>query len=263
MKTWKLRYELQYDFHAPVTSHVYSLRCFPAETDTQIVHTCNYEIFPGSVQSTGVDSFGNRLLMGRAEAPHREFKVCVKAEISTWNYLEKEEKPDYQLGMYRVPTGLTAPGRKIEEFYRSYPQDRKPNPWQTAEEWMYRIGSAFSYLKNSTGITTTAESAFEQGYGVCQDYAHIMLALCRRSGLTARYQIGAIPGEGESHAWVEVLWNGFWKGFDPTNQKLTDESYIRFACGRDAGDCSLSRGVFRGDPCHSQHILLIMEEQVL
>ena len=89
---------------------------------------------------------------------------------------------------------------------------------------------------------------------MCQDYAHILLALCRREGLTARYVAGTIPGEGETHAWIEVWHEGRWKGFDPTNDRETDESYLTFAVGRDAEDCSLSRGVFIGAGNQNQYI---------
>jgi transglutaminase-like putative cysteine protease len=90
--------------------------------------------------------------------------------------------------------------------------------------------------------------------GVCQDYAHAMLALCRVQGIPARYVSGyfhnveRLPGEIEaSHAWVETLLPGYgWKGFDPTHDRIVDTRYIRLATGRDYGDIRPVSGTFRG-----------------
>lgn len=219
-----------------------------------------WEIAPCSVYTQSRDSFGNHLILGRIEEPHDYMRVRMEAVVSTQGVPEKESTPYYQLGMFRAATGLTAPGRRLQEFYESFPGEKPADPWKRAEEWMRRIYSVFVYSSGSTGVATTAEEAFAQGCGVCQDYAHILLALCRRDGLTARYIAGAVPGEGESHAWIEVYKNGLWRGFDPTNHKQTDEAYICFARGRDAGDCSLSRGIFVGQNAQSQKICIKMEE---
>lgn len=92
----------------------------------------------------------------------------------------------------------------------------------------------------------TAEAAFSRGAGVCQDYAHVMLSLLRLEGIPARYVTGMLLGEGSSHAWVEANCGGYWYGFDPTNDLLVDDSYIRVRCGRDSADCAIIRGTFFG-----------------
>lgn len=264
MKFWKLTYELKLEFARPVVRHSYSLRCFPKELVTQKIRSCHFEVDPCSGYSQSRDSFGNLLLTGVSMEPHDRLAVKVQAEVATDNRPEPEQREYYQLGMYRTATELTFPGERLEAFYQSFYEEGRPaDPWERAQTWMERIYGAFSYVKGSTGIRTHAEQAFSQGCGVCQDYAHILLALCRRDGLTARYVAGAVPGEGESHAWVEVYRDGYWQGFDPANNKKTDENYILIACGRDAGDCSLSRGIFAGEGTHWQYICIKMEEQCL
>ncbi len=98
----------------------------------------------------------------------------------------------------------------------------------------------------ATDARTTAEQAFQKGEGVCQDYAHCALALLRYYHIPCRYAAGIICGEGESHAWIEAECNGYLYGFDPTNNLLVSDGYLKFSGGRDAADCAVNRGVFKG-----------------
>lgn len=261
MKIWRLTYELCIHFSSPVTRHFYSLRCFPREMFSQKIQSCKYEVFPCSASSRGRDSFGNPLLIGRSEACHDWFLVKVEAMILAENRPEPEQRMEYQLGMYRAATECTRMGGCLEQLYRNLPLSQSSDPWARTGEWMKYLYSHFRYESGATSFETSAEEAFAQGCGVCQDYAHILLALCRRGGMTARYAAGVIPGEGQTHAWIEVWRDGFWKGFDPTNNRETDESYIRFAYGRDARDCSLNRGIFVGGGAQEQYIYVKMEER--
>ncbi|MBQ3671009.1 MAG: transglutaminase family protein, partial [Treponema sp.] len=95
--------------------------------------------------------------------------------------------------------------------------------------------------------------------GVCQDYAHLFIALCREAGIVARYVCGMSKGEGATHAWAEFFVpdgefraangqnaSGTWYGIDPTRNKFTDDDYVILAVGRDFSDCQVDRGVFCG-----------------
>ena len=133
-------------------------------------------------------------------------------------------------------------------------------------------GELFSLLGiNGAGKTTaikmlscltkpTAGEAFALGCGVCQDYAHILIALCRAKGIAARYVAGMIFGEGATHAWVEIYDNGIWHGLDPTQNKRIDDGYIKLAQGRDSRDCQLNRGVFCGTAIQQQNIYVTLED---
>jgi len=150
----------------------------------------------------------------------------------------------------------------------SFPPGR-PLP-QAAHDLMRRIHSAMVYESNSTEVYTPALEALRQGKGVCQDFAHIMVACCRALGLPARYVSGYMltqPAPGQprligcdaSHAWASVYCphpdkpdQGLWLDFDPTNDRAPGEDYVTLATGRDFLDVSPLRGVIRGG---SQHIL--------
>ena len=140
-----------------------------------------------------------------------------------------------------------------------------------AHDLMERIYSTMVYESDSTEVNTPALEALKQGKGVCQDFAHIMVACCRAMGLPARYVSGYMltqppPGQPRligcdaSHAWASVYCPaedasdgpGQWLDFDPTNNRAPGEDYVTLATGRDFLDVSPLRGVIRGG---SRHIL--------
>ena len=120
-----------------------------------------------------------------------------------------------------------------------------------------------TYRPGATTVRTTAEEALSEGMGVCQDYAHIMIALLRLLGIPARYAAGMMEGEGESHGWAEVNCRGYWYGFDPANNLLVNDRYIKISHGRDAGDCRICRGVFRNPTVQEQSVRVFVSPQNL
>ena len=136
---------------------------------------------------------------------------------------------------------------------------------------MTRIHQGMVYDGDSTDVNTPALIALQQGKGVCQDFAHIMVACCRAMGLPARYVSGYMltqPAPGQprligcdaSHAWASVYCPGSdadagqWFDFDPTNDRMPGEDYITLATGRDFLDVSPLRGVIRGGAQHDLRV---------
>jgi transglutaminase-like putative cysteine protease len=119
---------------------------------------------------------------------------------------------------------------------------------------MEAIYTSCAYEPGSTGISTTADAVLAERRGVCQDFAHLLIALCRSLGLPARYVSGYLydaklpPGAiVASHAWAEVfLEQRGWLGLDPTHNRTTGPDYVRVAVGRDYADATPARGVFQG-----------------
>ena len=115
------------------------------------------------------------------------------------------------------------------------------------------VSGGMRYRHDVTSVRTTAAEALAVGAGVCQDYAHVMLALCRLCALPARYVSGHLVGEGGSHAWVEVLLpaadgsSSFVAvAFDPTNDRRAGSRYLTVAVGRDYVDVAPTYGTFSG-----------------
>ncbi|HET7526360.1 MAG TPA: transglutaminase family protein [Burkholderiaceae bacterium] len=129
---------------------------------------------------------------------------------------------------------------------------------EAADALMRRVHAQFEYRAQSTDVATDALQALRQRRGVCQDFAHVMIAACRSLGLAARYVSGYLSthpldgqprllGSDASHAWVAV-WcplNG-WVDFDPTNNVWPSLEHVTLAWGRDYGDVAPLRGVLRG-----------------
>ena len=116
-------------------------------------------------------------------------------------------------------------------------------------DWVYQ---SMTYKHGVTDVATTAAEALAMGHGVCQDYAHIMLAACRASGLPSRYVSGHLLGQGGSHAWVEVLLPAndgtgdsiAWT-FDPTHASRGGLGYLTVAVGGDYSDVAPTSGTYR------------------
>jgi transglutaminase-like putative cysteine protease len=131
------------------------------------------------------------------------------------------------------------------------------DPGEAATEIASRVRSQVSYMAGATGVRTNAQEAWDQGQGVCQDMAHLTVALLREAGLPARYVSGylhadpsAEPGQtavGESHAWVEY-WAGSWLPCDPTSGAPVRERHVVVARGRDYLDIPPLKGIYHGAP---------------
>jgi len=129
------------------------------------------------------------------------------------------------------------------------------DPFEFATRVAARVHSEMTFLAGSTNVGTTASEAWNNRSGVCQDFTHIALALFRLSGVPARYVSGFVPGEGVTHAWVEVLLPrpgevrpdqsvAAWYAIDPTYNKWRTEQYISVAVGRDYGDVTPVSGTY-------------------
>jgi transglutaminase-like putative cysteine protease len=146
-----------------------------------------------------------------------------------------------------MPTRLTAADDALHAMAQ---QLRGKRPRDVAEESCALARAALAYEFGVTSTRTTAAEALGLGRGVCQDHAHLMIALCRSAGVAARYVSGHLFGEGGTHAWVEVLVaeNGVTRavGLDPCNGCPVDERYLTVATGRDYSDVAPTSGTYVG-----------------
>jgi transglutaminase-like putative cysteine protease len=248
VKKLEFDYEMKLSFSSPVTDHRFQLRCIPATGPRQQVIDVEVKLEPATELETAVDSFDSVVMTGFIPKPHDVFNYSVTGIAFVDNAHIKTEayKP-----LYRFNSALTIPGPNVEAMVgvcqgRLDVLPSGASPVQRAREVMDEVYRAFAYTPGSTSIRTTAEQALSQRMGVCQDYAHVMLAVCRRLGLTARYIAGLLGGEGVTHAWVEVYQDDRWVGLDPTHNRLVDDDYVTIAHGRDYRDCMLDIGIFSG-----------------
>lgn len=207
----------------------------------------------GSVarRSEQSDAFGNHVISLRLARVERRVDFRVTLEIERHAADAPPVELSVAVGRFLYPTALTAPDAALREASARL---RLPDS-ATAEEkaesvtrWVYRV---MRYQPDVTTVATTAAEAFALRAGVCQDYAHIMLALCRLQGVPARYVSGHLLGEGGTHAWVEALVRApgdgqsfVAKAFDPTHGRAAGLNYLTVATGRDYADVPPTSGAF-------------------
>lgn len=257
MKNLRFHYHMEILFSQPVHSHTYTLKCLPVTTDTQQIKACEYRIYPAGKVQESYDSFGNRMLYGTEKGEHTRFQVDVTGQAVTGICNMECQKEKTDISIYKYQTPLTRPQEQIGQLLlncRRQADFAKMSLEEKVRFYMETVQKYLTYDKGSTSIDTTAEEALALGRGVCQDYAHVMLSLCREDRIPARYVVGMLMGEGESHAWVEIFDGSEWRGYDPTNNLVVGDSHIKISHGRDYSDCSINRGVFTGPAKQSQSI---------
>ena len=252
MQRLEFSYSMKIEFSAPVVRHCFSLRCLPFNNTWQRIRELFIDVSPHNVLTETADGFGNRILTDRITEPHTLFSVYVNG-IAEIDFPKKEKEP--LNGIYKYPSQHTACGPLLTAFVaEARPACAGKTPTETAQALMGMLRTRFSYQSGITGVQTTAEEALSLGQGVCQDYAHILIALCRALGVPARYVAGIQEGTGETHAWVEFYDGGYWIGIDPTNDKMVDERYLKLSHGRDFADCGINRGLFVGGCSQKQTV---------
>ncbi len=203
------------------------------------------------------DGFGNTML--HLEVAHISHWTSFEVMFCVENTAQPSNPKilSQQLRQFFASTHLTQANPQILEVARDL-QRQSSSPLHFAQrvcDWVYQ---AMKYKNGITNVQTTAAQALELGAGLCQDYSHIMLAICKAGGLSARYVSGHMLGEGGSHAWVEVLLeNQIGQleaiGFDPTNARRPNLGYTVVAIGRDYNDVPPTSGRFIGDSAGVLH----------
>ena len=274
---YDLRHVTTYRYEAPVANARCTLRLTPRSDGGQILLDSGLDVAPHPREtSRRRDFFGNALTSLLIETPHRELRVAALARVSVerpeppasaltpaFDLVRREAIETHSLDADSPVQGLF-PSRLVPlhgpatDYAReSFAADRPV--LEGAAELMARIKADFKYDPKATAVSTPLGEAFEQRGGVCQDFAHIMIAGLRGLGLPALYVSGyirTIPPPGKprlegadaSHAWVRV-WCGAnfgWIDLDPTNALFVADDHIVVAIGRDYADVSPVDGVMVG-----------------
>ncbi len=264
MKHLHFDYCMEISYSHDVTNCHYTIKCIPQDTSRQKVTHFQIEMLPPSKPEWSYDSLGNRYIFGCNPQPHTYFKYRITGDVETGKTDCEGIATENEQMIYRHSHGLTVPGERLTAYYdvikNSISDFEAITPLEKAKGIMGFLRQNFTYEKEKTTFSTTAEEAFTLGCGVCQDYAHILISLLNLAGCSARYVTGLIIGEGASHAWVEVVDGGKWYGIDPTNGSLVGEDYIKIGAGRDASECQLNRGIMHGGGDQKQEISVSVTE---
>jgi transglutaminase-like putative cysteine protease len=250
---YRIDQTIRYDYSAPIRHLRHRLVIAPrAVHGDQRRLSRSLVVSPDAATYVQVDAFGNDV--DALELPYVERSIAFA--------LRSNVVRDARLGATAFdPAGLDHPAlhdeRRLTEpdaalrAAAARLRAAEPDPRRLAEAIARFVHAEMVYTKAVTDVFTTAAQAFAARAGVCQDYAHVTLALARACGLTARYVSGHLIGDGASHAWVEILIPERGRGvrvlsLDPTHGRPTDLRYLVIAVGRDYEDVAPTSGVFSG-----------------
>ena len=267
-----IRHLTQYHYAAPVRESVIEMWVQPQKGGRQRLISFEMEIDPSAQLFSYADPFGNAVYHFDVPHPHENLAIQARSAVETdpaeplpdrldlgeWDRLNS----DFLRGDcfdYLHSHGFAASTPALEAFIQN--QDlagaRIDDPLSAARKVCETVSRALEYQRGITNPDSPIDLALAAGRGVCQDFAHIMIAICRSWGIPARYVSGYLFTDGSEgdrsdpnapHAWVEVFLPSLrWIGFDPTNNIATGERHVVIATGRDYSDVPPARGVYKGD----------------
>lgn len=201
---------------------------------------------------TGVDRFGNTVAELAAERIERGITFSLEATVRRSAFTAPHTIAASELlhATWSRPRRMIRPDAAIAAAAAEL-RARHRDERERAQAIVQFAHGALTYTKGVTDVFTTASVAFSMRRGVCQDFAHVTIALARSAGLQARYVSGHLLGEGATHAWVEILIRDrdgrcAVYAYDPTYGCQTSLRYVTIAVGRDYEDVAPTSGVYVG-----------------
>jgi transglutaminase-like putative cysteine protease len=288
---YHILHETHYDYGGMVSLSHQMLHLSPRQCAWQKVHEHQCEINPlPDWQYDGVDPFGNPTHWLGLETPHEELVIRAEIDVEVFPHLPTAPLADsiawdtlqqrlFYHGKPPLANDLEAKRFLFEsafvrikhDFYDYGAECFTPGRpvLEAAQLLMEKIFTEFKFDSEATSVSTPVLEVLEKKRGVCQDFAHLMLACLRSRGIPSRYMSGYLltqppPGQKRligadaSHAWVAVYAPDFqgqdWVAFDPTNNLLPDTQHITLSWGRDFNDVSPLRGIILGGGTHEPDV---------
>jgi transglutaminase-like putative cysteine protease len=246
----------RYRYTAPIAETSMEVRLKPMDGNGQKCLDFRLELSHGVVPRAYVDGYGNHAHYFNLVRPHSGLSVISRSVVETG--LGPERDPGEELVQdflrFRPPVSEVDGVRKLAEVHAIGDRSSSEAVERALEELTLTISREFAYDRTVTNVYSSVDDVLALHAGVCQDFAHLFIAVARSMGVPTRYVSGYIhiPG-GEksattaSHAWAEAWVPGRgWLGFDATHPIRTTEHHVRLAVGRDYTDAAPTRGVYVG-----------------
>ncbi|MFN8108301.1 MAG: transglutaminase family protein [Thermoleophilia bacterium] len=270
----KHRTEMHYAGEA--RDSINEIRLCPRSNGRQRVELCHVEVEPHVGVHHHLDAFGNDVAWFQIDQPHTELVVETTAVVLVtphpphpdtvpWEALRAPEVRD-GFAEFLSESELVHWPHSVDYFAQGLELDGIEDVARWLRALERAVNDNIRYERGSTGVDTTVEHLLQVRRGVCQDMAHLFLALCRRKGVPARYVSGWLfqPGRdepGESHAWCDAWVPGAgWMEFDPTHPEPNMDHYIRIGVGRDYMDVPPFRGTYVGAATERMAVHVTVEE---
>ena len=266
MPVFKIHHITYYQYDRPVKENINQVKIFPVEDEMQEVKEFSIQVTGNPQIHTYFDFFGNKVGDFNVHLPHSELSIDCRITVITKDQQltheslpvtplpELKKQTNTQVFLFRLADPERIKSREQIDAILKEINYRQLSVKDIAKECCSYVYRNFKYQKGITNIETTVDEILEHRFGVCQDFAHVLLQLLRTAGIPARYVSGYIcpnksglRGEGATHAWVEYYLPPLgWIGLDPTNNILVASHHIKLATGRDFTDCTPVKGMFKG-----------------
>jgi transglutaminase-like putative cysteine protease len=251
--TYVLQQSFRYDYDAPVQALRQRLVIVPPERHGAQYRRAHALFVGGAPAQRRIrhDAHGNVVTALSADRVEQTVEFRLTALVERVQADDPVLLPRAALtrpGLLR-PTRLTAADDRLRELGLRL-ADRADSPLEAAGRICHGVHEVMTYANGATSVGTTAADALAGGAGVCQDFAHVMLAICHLAALPARYVSGHLLGQGGTHAWVEVIVPDGEQAravaFDPCNDRRAGSGYLTVATGRDYADVAPTSGSYVG-----------------
>lgn len=266
---YSVRHITNFGYEPAVRESVMEVRMQPRSEGHQRCLSFSLDVLPHANIMWYRDFSGNTVHHFDIPGRHARVKVIAQAvvevqappmpvasEVGTWQDLDGLIQAGDHWEML-LPSRFAQQTAALQLLASELKVERRGNPLELLLELNEGLYDTFEYVPNSTKVDSPIDEALETRQGVCQDFAHIMIALLRNLHVPSRYISGYLfhgkadhdrSPEGATHAWVEAFLPGpGWVAFDPTNNLLGGERHIRIAIGRDYADVPPTRGVYKGE----------------
>ena len=241
-----VHYTTFYHYADPARDIIQLLRVTPSSFAGQAVLDWRIDLDCDARLRAGRDGYGNLTHMLYIDRPVRGFQVAIAGRVLTEDKAGIVQALSHDLPppAFLRETVLTQPGPAIASLAK-WTRARRGPTLDRLHRLAARLHETIRFDTAATQVDTRAEQACAAGHGVCQDFAHIFIAVARRLGIPARYVSGHLfrrdgqivqeAGHAWAEAWIEDLG---WTAFDPLNGISTDDAYVRVACGLDYRDAA-------------------------
>ena len=244
----KVNHITSYKYSTEVPKLIQCVKLYPTNCENQKIMQWEVSCNNGKIVESHTDGLGHKILNIYNKNFSGELQITSKGIVKTRDFsgIIKGLSEKVNPLCFLRNTNLTLPCKKIENLIKNI---KKKNLIEFAHELNLIVSNSIEYVSGSTSTSTSSREAIDQGKGVCQDFAHILISASRLSNIPARYVNGFLyedlnATENSTHAWCELFLNDIgWVGFDPSHKKCVDDKYIRINSGFDFLDASIIKGI--------------------
>lgn len=282
-----IRYTSRFDYASPISESQNALRACPTSDERQTVSHYRVVTRPSARVHSYIDYWGTRVDTFGIRAPHESLEVVAECTVDTtpsravtvgprpWDVYEEVFRDEHL--EYLAPSSHVSWNGDVARVAAEKAEQAGDDLVGTVLSLHRLVGTSFEYAPGATYVGVDVDELFATRRGVCQDFAHVLIAMCRSIGVPARYVSGyyfAVQDDSsdepdvdevdvQTHAWVEAaIPEHGWLALDPTNRQQVGERHVKIGHGRDYDDVAPLKGTYVGGARHDLNAGVHMRRMV-